>query len=288
MAHLDVDGNGLYYEETGSGEPVVFVHGNWTEHSTWRLTVPELPAGLRAVVYDRRGSGRSQRSRERLTRRLHEDDLAAVIEALGPAPAHVVANSYGASTALGLAARRPELFLSLVAHEPSLLSVVGDDPAAVAAIARTEATLDAVRERLEACDPAGGAERFVEEVALGPGGWASLPEFIRATMVANAYVVAEEMRDPALGDIDLEALAEVEVPILLTKGDQSPDWFYGIVNRLAEAIGRDPLTILGAGHNPHATHPAQLAAIMAAFAQGRSRMMSLSESSGRSKRALTA
>jgi pimeloyl-ACP methyl ester carboxylesterase len=288
MAHLDVDGTGLYYEETGSGEPVVFVHGNWTEHSTWHLTVPELPAGLRAVVYDRRGSGRSQRSRERLTRRLHEDDLAAVIEALGPAPAHVVANSYGASTALGLAARRPERFLSLVAHEPPLVSVVEDDPAAVAAVARTAATMDAVRERVEACDPAGGAKRFVEEVALGPGGWAGLPEFIRATMVANAYVVAEEMRDPALGDIDLQALAEVEVPILLTRGDQSPDWFYGIVNRLAEAMGRDPITILGAGHNPHATHPAQLAAIVAAFAQGRSRMMSSSESSSRSKRALTA
>jgi pimeloyl-ACP methyl ester carboxylesterase len=285
MAHLDLDGTGLYYEEIGSGEPVVFVHGNWTEHSTWHLAVPELPPGLRAVVYDRRGSGRSQRSREPLTRRLHEDDLAGVIEALGPAPAHVVANSYGASTALGLAARRPGLFLSLVAHEPSLLSVVGDDPAAVA---RTEAALDAVRERVEACDPAGGAEQFVEEVALGPGGWASLPEFIRASMVANAYVVAEEMRDPALGDIDLEALAEADVPILLTKGDQSPEWCYRIVDRLGEAIGRDPLTILGAGHNPHATHPAQLATIVAAFAQGRSRMMSSSETSGRSKRALTA
>ena len=288
MAHLDVDGTGLYYEKTGSGEPVFFVHGNWTEHSTWRLTVPELPSGLRAVVYDRRGSGRSQRSREPVERRLHEDDLAAVIEALGPAPAHVVANSYGASTALGLAARRPELFLSLVAHEPPLVSVVGDDLAAVAAVERTHATMDAVRKQVEACDPAGGAKRFAEEVALGPGGWARLPEFIRATMVSNAYVVAEEMRDPALGDIDLKALADADVPILLTRGDQSPEWFRPIVDRLGEAIGRDPLTILGAGHNPHATHPAQLAAIVAAFAQGRSRMMSSSELSGHSKRALTA
>ena len=143
MPYIDIDGTGLYYEEAGNGEPVVFVHGNWSDYSTWGLTVPELPESLRAIVYDRRGFGRSQRTRERLTRRLHEDDLAGVIEALGPGPAHVVGNSYGASTALGLAARRPELFRSLVVHEPPLVAVVGDDPAARAAIAQTQASLAA-------------------------------------------------------------------------------------------------------------------------------------------------
>lgn len=268
MPYVDIEGTALYYEESGTGEPVVFVHGNWSEHSTWGLTVAELPASLRAIVYDRRGSGRSQRTREALTRRRHEDDLAAVIEALGPAPAHVVGNSYGASTALALAARRPELFRSLVAHEPPLLSIVGDDPGARAAIAETEASLRAVTERVEACDAAGGAEQFVEEVALGPGGWATLPDFIRATMIANAATVAEEMRDAALADVDLEALAEAAVPILLTKGDESPAWFYGIVDRLYGAIGEARVaTIAGAGHNPHATHPTAFAAAVEAQAE---------------------
>lgn len=268
MPYVDIDGTGLYYEATGAGEPVVLVHGNWTDHTTWRLTVPELPGSLRAIVYDRRGSGRSQRTRERLTRRLHEDDLAAVIEALGPGPAHVVGNSYGAATALGLAARRPELFRSLLAHEPPLPAIVGDDPSARAAIAQTQVSLGAVVERVEACDLAGGAEQFVDEVALGPGGWATLPEPIREIMIANASAVAEEMRDPALASVDLEALAEIDVPILLTKGDQSPAWFDGIVERLDEAIGAASVaTIPGAGHNPHTTHPAELAALVAAHAE---------------------
>jgi pimeloyl-ACP methyl ester carboxylesterase len=289
MPYVEIDGTSLYYEEAGAGEPVVFVHGNWSDHSTWGLTVPELPESLRAIVYDRRASGRSQRTRERLTRRLHEDDLATVIEALGPGPAHVVGNSYGASTALGLAARRPELFRSLVAHEPPLLAVVGDDPAARAAVAQTQASLGAVVARVEACDLAGGAQQYVEEVALGPGGWATLREPVREVMITNASAVAEEMRDPALAGVDLEALAEIDVPILLTKGDQSPAWLYGIVDCLEETIGRArAATIRGAGHNPHATHPAEFATLVAAEAQGRSRMMSSSETSGRSKRALTA
>lgn len=267
MPYIDVDGTGLYYEEAGAGEPVMFVHGNWTDHSTWGLTVPELPASLRAIVYDRRGTGRSPRTRERLARRRHEDDLAALIEALGPAPAHVVGNSYGASTALGLASRRPELFRSLVAHEPPLLSVVGDDPAARDAIAETEASLRAVMERVDACDAAGGAKQFVEEVALGPDGWAMLPDFVREIMILNAATVAEELRDPAVGEVDLEALADADLPVLLTKGDESPAWFHAIVDRLDEALGRARVaTIAGAGHNPHATHPAEYAAVAAEHA----------------------
>jgi pimeloyl-ACP methyl ester carboxylesterase len=252
-----------YYQETGGGEPVVFVHGNWTDHSVWQLTVSELPASLRAVVYDRRGTGRSPRTRERITRRRHEDDLAALIETLGPGPAHVVGQSYGASIALGLAARRPELFRGVVANEPPLVSLAGDDPA----VARTMASVAAVLERVEACDLAGAAEQFTEEIALGPGGWAMLPESVREIMILNAATVAEEFRDPAFGDLDTEALDKVGVPVLLTGGDQSPEWFHPIVDRLGETIGTARLaTIPGAGHNPHATHPAEYAALVAEHA----------------------
>jgi pimeloyl-ACP methyl ester carboxylesterase len=268
MPHVTVGGAGLYYEESGTGEPVVFVHGNWTEHSTWRLTTPELAPGMRTIAYDRRGSGRSQRTRDRLTRRMHEDDLASVIEALGAAPAHVVGNSYGASVALGLAARRPELFRSLTAHEPPLVAIAGEDPAARAELEQTRASFAAVVEQVEACDVAGAAQRFVEEVALGPGGWATLPEPIQEIMISNATVTAEEMRDPALGSVDLDALARIDVPILITKGDRSPAWFHGIVDRLGDALADARLvTIAGAGHNPHVTHPGELAAMVAEHAR---------------------
>jgi pimeloyl-ACP methyl ester carboxylesterase len=263
MPHVDIDGTGLYYEATGTGEPVVFVHGNWTDHSVWGPLVAELPPGLRTIAYDRRGSSRSQRSRERVTRRLHEDDLAALIERLGPAPAHVVASSFGGSTALGLAARRPELIRSVVAHEPPLVAIVAGD----SAVAATEASVRAVIARAEACDAEGAAAQFTEEVALGPGWWARLPGPVRAMMIANASIVAEEMRDPDFGSVDLEGLAAVNVPILLTRGDQSPAWFRGIVDELARAVGREPVTLAGTGHNPHVTHPAAFAEVVAEHAR---------------------
>jgi pimeloyl-ACP methyl ester carboxylesterase len=268
MRYLNDDGSTLYYEEAGAGEPVVFVHGNWTDHATWARTVDELPASVRAIVYDRRGTGRSTRTPAAITRRRHEDDLAMLIESLGAAPVHAVGNSYGGSTVLGLAARRPELFGSIAVHEPPLVAVVGDDPAARAAIARTNASMRSVLERIDACDPAGAAEQFTEEVAIGPGGWAMLPGLMREIMTLNAPTVGEEQQDPALGELDLEALGGLEVPVLLTKGDRSPEWFAPIVDRLDQAIeGARVVTIAGAGHNPHATHPAEYAAILAEHAR---------------------
>jgi len=58
------------------------------------------------------------------------------------------------------------------------------------------------------------------------------------------------------------------VPVLLTQGDQSPGWFLEIVRRLDEAIPSARVaTIAGASHNPHGTHPAEYAALLAAHVE---------------------
>ena len=112
----------LYYEESGSGQPLVLVHGSWTDLRSWDLVVPSLAERFRVVTYDRRGHSRSERPAGQGS--VHEDvaDLAAVIESLGLAPAHVIGNSFGGSIVLRLAAERPELFRSLSVHEPPLLA----------------------------------------------------------------------------------------------------------------------------------------------------------------------
>jgi pimeloyl-ACP methyl ester carboxylesterase len=94
----------------------------------WALIEEDLARRFRVVSYDRRGHAGSGDGAEPGSRRDDEDDLAALIEALGLAPANVVASSFGTSIALGLVARRPELFRSLCGHEPPLLSLAADDP----------------------------------------------------------------------------------------------------------------------------------------------------------------
>ena len=95
-------------------EPLVLVHGSWVDATRWRFVVPGLAESFRVLVYDRRGHSRSERPDAPGS--VDEDgDLAALLETLDLAPAHVVTSSYGGNIALRLATRRPQIFRSLSA-----------------------------------------------------------------------------------------------------------------------------------------------------------------------------
>src|SRR5919204_5220087 len=100
MPLAEINGVKLYYEETGEGDPLLFVHGSWTDHATWELVVPELSKQFRVISYDRRGHSRS--SAPAGQGRVEDDvaDLAALIEHLDAVPAHVAGNSLRAAISI--------------------------------------------------------------------------------------------------------------------------------------------------------------------------------------------
>lgn len=73
----------LYYEDWGSGRPVVFIHGWPHSHEMWEYQLNELPKqGLRCIAYDRRGFGKSSRTWTGYDYDSLADDLSAVLDAL--------------------------------------------------------------------------------------------------------------------------------------------------------------------------------------------------------------
>ena len=272
MARVRVNDVELYYEERGAGEPLVMVHGNWVDHHSWDAVAPHLAESFRVIAYDRRGHSRSGRPPGPVMRRQNEDDLAGLIEALAATPVTIAANSYGASTALGLAARRPELVRGVIGHEPPLVAVAMDNPGAATALAETEATLRRVIEQIEGGDAEGGTRRFFERLALGPGTWELLPEAMRLSAVANAPAFVAEQQASDWAQLDLSALSRAAVPIQLTQGDQSPTWFSAIVAEIARSVEHvEVSTIEGAGHAPNLTHVREYVAAVREFAAGRRR-----------------
>jgi pimeloyl-ACP methyl ester carboxylesterase len=178
----------------------------------------------------------------------------------------VAGTSFGASIALGLASRRPDLVRSVVAHEPPAISVAPDGPGVRVQLKAVQATVLAVCAQVERGDARGAAERFVEEIALGPGAWGLLPEPLRETMVDSAAAFVAEQQDPAWADVELDELARIASPMLISEGDQSPPWFAPIVAKLTGAIGHaEAHTYRGAGHAPHLTHPGDYLAAVTAF-----------------------
>jgi len=257
MATDKINGTGIFWEINGEfGDPMVLVHGSWVDHQSWASVVPALSRSFRVLSYDRRGHSRSESPEGQGSIREDVADLAALLEGLDHTPAHVVGNSFGASIVLRLAAERPELFRSLIVHEPPLFGVLKDDPDSKEALEIVQERLAAVVELLVRNDSTAGARQFVETIAFGPGAWSDLPQQVRETFVQNAPTWLDEAQDPEALEIDLGGLGDFAPPALLTTGDQSPPFFPRVVDRVAAALPQAKRRVYrGAGHVPHGSHP---------------------------------
>jgi pimeloyl-ACP methyl ester carboxylesterase len=104
------DGVRIYYEACGEGDPaVLFVPGSQQMHSrAWKMQVPFLARRFRTVVYDSRGSGRSDHPATDYGEEALTGDVLAVVDHLGIDRFTMVAISSGARPATVTAARHPD------------------------------------------------------------------------------------------------------------------------------------------------------------------------------------
>ena len=269
QATREVNGVRVYYEIHGSGEPLVLVHGSWGDATGWAFVIPTLAEKFRVLSYDRRGHSRSERPSTAGSVDEDGDDLAALLETLDLAPAHVVTNSYGGNIALRLAARRPDLFRSLSCHEPPLWNLIEGDPESRQMLQSGARSLEAVGRRISEGDHEGAARQFVEEVAFGPGAWENeLPSEIKAIFIQNAPTFLDELQDPEQLRIDEGPLTRLQLPVRLTDGSDSPPTFPRVIERLVQVIpGATRETIEGAAHVPHLTTPDAYAEVTARVPQ---------------------
>lgn len=128
MPTISVNGTNLYYEQMGSGQSMLFIHGMCGDASVWADQMQRLSPNFRCVAYDRRGHSRSPLGQiaER-TVELHADDAAQLILNLGLAPCVLVASSGGARVAVDVARRYPHLIGGAVLSEPPLLALAPDE-----------------------------------------------------------------------------------------------------------------------------------------------------------------
>ena len=106
----------LFVDERPGREPAtVWLHHGVGSTRAWAAYLPAAADGRRAIVYDRRGFGRSPRGRAFTPAMFDEDarDLEALLEERASAPVHLVGHSDGGTVALLVASRRPELVRSV-------------------------------------------------------------------------------------------------------------------------------------------------------------------------------
>jgi pimeloyl-ACP methyl ester carboxylesterase len=104
----------LYYEVTGTGDPVLLVMGLGMAATGWWRTIPVLATRFRVIAFDNRGAGRSDCTPGPYKLTQLADDAVAVLDAAGEGSAHVYGISLGGMIAQELVLRHPERVRSLV------------------------------------------------------------------------------------------------------------------------------------------------------------------------------
>ncbi|QNE21845.1 haloalkane dehalogenase [Kribbella qitaiheensis] len=112
MPTLDVLDSTLYYEESGSGTPIVLLHGNPASSHVWRGVIPGLGAG-RLLAPDLIGMGRSGKPELAYTFADHARYLDAWFDALGLDQVVLVGHDWGGALAFDWAARHPDRVLGV-------------------------------------------------------------------------------------------------------------------------------------------------------------------------------
>lgn len=241
--YVDLDGLRTYHEITGTGEPLVLLHGGMCTIDTFAgLSVP-LAAAYRVHLPERRGHGRTPDVDGPITYENMAADTAAYIERASAAPAHLVGWSDGAVVGLLVALSRPDLVRSLV-FMGAALTADGLPPALLPLPDRipVEALPPSLREMYAAVSPDGPAHFDVVWEKLSPA-WTAFPL------------------------VELAELARLAVPTLVVAADHDMVTVEHAAT-VSRAIPSARLAVVPGEHSVPIDKPALVASVVLDFLAG--------------------
>lgn len=130
MPTFEKQGSSIFYEKIGNGQTLVFIHGLFMNHNSWRHVTALLRKDYQIISYDLRGHGGSPRGNHPVTIEQLVQDLRCFLTGLGIEKPILVGYSVGAVVALQYAIEYPDTLSALVcsgAFTSSLRHVIGMD-----------------------------------------------------------------------------------------------------------------------------------------------------------------
>ena len=231
MGFVKAGGSSFYYEEQGEGPPILLIPPSGSTASTWGTLVGDLAGAGRVIAYDRRGYSRSGGEVARSAAE-HTRDAAAVLDALGARPAVVAGTSAGATIALDLAARRPDLVRAVVVHEAAWRALRHPAASGMGTLARVQWL--AWRGRYG--EAAETLLRWVYSYRDGGSAWDAFPEAWRQTARENGESVVADLQSSMGSYPRAQDLATITAPVVCTYGSRSRSYMRPLTRSLARAI----------------------------------------------------
>ena len=116
MPTIQLPGLNMYYEQQGSGEPLLLIPFLTADHTCYSFQVAEYAKHFTCITVDLRGAGQSAKPSGPYSIEMFADDVAAFMQRLDLPRAHVSGVSLGAAVGMWLAAKHPDRVKSLSLH----------------------------------------------------------------------------------------------------------------------------------------------------------------------------
>ncbi len=254
------DGTNLYYEEIGSGTPVVFVHEFAGDYRTWERQMRHFARSHRCVTYSQRGYPPSDVPDDpaRYGQDIASADAIALLDALGIDKAHVVGHSMGAYTALHVGIHHPQRCRSVTAAGCGSGSL--PDPGAREAmrkVALEKARMFRDKPMAESAAIYGDGAMRQPQKYKDPRGYAEFIRMLSEHSPQGHALTMERLqaRRPTFWDMQAD-LKRFSVPLLIVVGDEDESCLDGSVflKRIAPTAGL--YVIPRSGHDIPTEEPA--------------------------------
>ncbi len=262
----------LYYEDIGTGKPIVLIHGWPLDHSSWAYQIAALNRqGYRVVAYDRRGFGKSSQPADGYDYDTFADDLKAVLDETDVQDATLVGFSMGGGEVARYMSRHRGSRIGRVAFVRAVTPFMrerDDNPDGV-----DRSVFDEIVENLEKDRPdflnTFGKQFFGVGMLSHPVSEATLQWSLGLALQASHQATVDCVR--AFSETDFrQDLKAISVPTLIIHGDNDetvPIKASG--QRTAEALPHANFQVYeGAPHGLFVTEKDRLTADLVAFAGG--------------------
>jgi pimeloyl-ACP methyl ester carboxylesterase len=226
MSTAQINGIEVYYEEHGSGDPLLLIMGLAADSLAWLFQLPEFSQHYRTVVFDNRGVGRSSKPAGPYSIAQMADDAAGLLEQLGIQRTHVVGVSMGGMIAQELALRHPERVRSLVlacTYAKPDAGVERQMESSLAAFGGTRGPSGEIQVDLSKLDPMMFFQHLLPTVFNPPFIMTELPKLMQVFSGALQYGFSMDailaQTAATQGHDTLARLGEINAPTLVLTGD---------------------------------------------------------------------
>jgi len=248
-----VNGVDLTYLDQGTGAPVVFVHGAFSDLRFWEPQRQAVAKQYRFIALTQRYFGTTPwpDDGKHYAATTHAADLAAFLRQLNAGPVHLVGISYGGLVATLVALEHPDVVRSLTVLEPGLVSLLADVPEAKREIDERRKAFEPIGSAAKAGETVRATKLFFDWVTnQGAGAFDKQPEAVRQMILDNARTVPLALSAPPPPAIACATLGGVKAPTLVAGGERTRR-YYSLINEVVVRCipGSRLVTI------PKATHP---------------------------------